>query len=159
MAALFTYSCILFFSRKENDFLVKAKIAQKSYQRAVELCPGNLVIWTEYGNFVYMIHSFCSRLLKLESDSLSMERFDVLETRKEEMLEVAANCFSSASKIYVACQAEETQDERWLYQYMLAKIAEKQNEDPPVFLNHYSKVCQISLLFKFFNYFLSYSFS
>lgn len=123
---------------------MKAKLVQYSYQRAIELSPANSLIWTEYGGFVYTIHSFCSRLLKAESESLNIERFRILETRKEEMLSIAANCFSSASRIFISCQGiDESQDDRWLYQYMLAKIAEKQNEDPPVFLDYYSKASEL----------------
>ena len=96
-----------------------------------------------------MVHSYCSRQLKAESESLSMEKFTNLEDHKEKMLDVAANCFSSANTIFMSCHGiDEIQDERWLYQYMLAKIAEKRNEDPPVFLDHYSKVhiCLLILL-------------
>lgn len=127
--------------RGKDKFLNKAKMAQSSYHHAIELAPGHSVIWTEYGNFVYMVHSFCSRLLKQETDTLSMERFEILETRKEEMLDIADQCFESANRI---CQTIDEpsihHDERWLYQYMLGKVAEKKNEDPPVFLDHYAKV-------------------
>ncbi|KAF7992530.1 hypothetical protein HCN44_004874 [Aphidius gifuensis] len=119
--------------------LHQAKMAQCSYRRATELKPGHSVIWIEYGNFVYAIHSFCSRLLKQESDTLSMEKFAILETRKEETLDVAANCFNSANSIYLANIDDEPhmQDERWLYQYMLAKISEKKNDEPLIFLGYY----------------------
>ncbi|XP_066593480.1 calcineurin-binding protein cabin-1-like [Prorops nasuta] len=128
-------------SISEDKFLNKAKIAQSSYQHAIELSPGHAVIWTEYGNFVYMVHSFCSRTLKQETDTLSMERFEILETRKEEMLDIADHCFQSANRIFIACQGidDGMHDERWLYQYMLGKIAEKKNKDPPIFLDYYSK--------------------
>lgn len=133
--------------RGKDKFLNKAKMAQSSYQHAIELAPGHSVIWTEYGNFVYMVHSFCSRLLKQETDTLSMERFEILETRKEEMLEIADQCFESANRICQTIEEPSIQhDERWLYQYMLGKVAEKRNQDPPVFLEHYAKV----------NYFIYY---
>lgn len=32
------------------------------------------------------------------------------------------------------------QDERWLHQYMLGKVAEKRDHDPSVFLGHFAKV-------------------
>jgi len=132
---------ILDFFRGKDKFLNKAKMAQSSYQHAIELAPGHSVIWTEYGNFVYMVHSFCSRLLKQETDTLSMERFEILETRKEEMLKIADQCFESANRICQTIEEPSIQhDERWLYQYMLGKVAEKKNQDPPVFLEHYTKV-------------------
>ncbi|XP_008547464.1 calcineurin-binding protein cabin-1 [Microplitis demolitor] len=128
-----------------TKLLSQAKIAQCCYQHAVELKPGHSVIWIEYGNFVYMVHSFCSRLLKQESDTLSMEKFEILEKRKEDTLDIAANCFNSANRIYLANidDAAQMQDERWLYHYMLAKISEKKNHDPPVFLEHYATASEL----------------
>ncbi|XP_029179074.1 calcineurin-binding protein cabin-1-like [Nylanderia fulva] len=128
----------------KDKFLNKAKMAQSSYQHAIELAPGHSVIWTEYGNFVYIVHSFCSRLLKQETDTLSMERFEILETRKEEMLEIADQCFESANRICQAIEEPSIQhDERWLYKYMLGKVAEKKNLDPPTFLEHYAKASEL----------------
>ncbi|XP_072762605.1 calcineurin-binding protein cabin-1 isoform X2 [Anoplolepis gracilipes] len=128
----------------KDKFLNKAKMAQSSYQHAIELAPGHSVIWTEYGNFVYIVHSFCSRLLKQETDTLSMERFEILETRKEEMLEIADQCFESANRICQTIEEPSIQhDERWLYQYMLGKVAEKKNQDPPIFLEHYAKASEL----------------
>ncbi|KAL6431043.1 hypothetical protein ACFW04_007057 [Cataglyphis niger] len=128
----------------KDKFLNKAKMAQSSYQHAIELAPGHSVIWTEYGNFVYIVHSFCSRLLKQETDTLSMERFEILETRKEEMLEIADQCFESANRICQTIEEPTIQhDERWLYQYMLGKVAEKKNQDPPIFLEHYAKASEL----------------
>ena len=82
-----------------------------------------------------------------------MERFRILETKKDKMLDRAKNCFTSANRIYSACQGiDEPQDERWLYQYMLAKIAEKKSEDPPIFLRHYVKVIYITLQYHQFTH-------
>ncbi|XP_044577498.1 calcineurin-binding protein cabin-1-like [Cotesia glomerata] len=127
-----------------TKLLWQAKIAQCCYQKAVEIKPGHSVIWIEYGNFVYMVHSFCSRLLKQESN-LSMEKFEIIEKRKEDTLDIAANCFNSANNIYLGNieDAAQMQDERWLYHYMLAKIAEKKNHDPPIFLEHYGKASEL----------------
>ncbi|KAK2589327.1 hypothetical protein KPH14_007875 [Odynerus spinipes] len=131
----------------EDKLLAKAKIAQSSYRHATELAPNHVIIWTEYGSFVYMIHSFCSRLLKQETDTLSMEKFEVLENRKEEMLEIAEQCFQSSNRLFIACHGidniNKIQDERWLCQYMLGKIAEKKNEDPPIFLSCYAQASKL----------------
>lgn len=115
----------------------KAKIAQYSYQRASELDPGHSLIWIEYGNFVYMVHSFCSRVLKQDAEKLSMEKWEILETRKDTMLELATHCFLSANRLLN--ESAGLQDDRWLTYYILGKIAEKKNEDPPIFLEHYHK--------------------
>ncbi|XP_014204273.1 calcineurin-binding protein cabin-1-like [Copidosoma floridanum] len=123
----------------EEKYLMKAKISRRSYQQAVKLSPLHVTIWTEFGHFLYTVHSFCSRLLKQESDSLSMEKFKTFETQKEEMLDESRDCFLTAELVYLTGQAiDEPQDERWLYQYMLAKIAEKKKEEPPNFLKYYS---------------------
>ncbi|XP_017876030.1 calcineurin-binding protein cabin-1-like [Ceratina calcarata] len=125
----------------EDKLLAKAKLTQSSYQHAVELDSCNHVIWTEYGAFAYIVHSFCSRLLKQETDTLSMERFEVLETRKEEMLELASQCFQSCARLFI--DGPTPHDERWLYQYMLGKVAEKKNQDPPIYLEHYAKASEL----------------
>ncbi|XP_076277405.1 calcineurin-binding protein cabin-1 isoform X2 [Lasioglossum baleicum] len=128
----------------EDKLLTKAKLTQSSYRHAVELDSCNHIIWTEYGNFAYVVHSFCSRLLKQETDTLSMERFEILETRKEEMLEIANQCFQACARLFIGTKdAPILHDERWLYQYMLGKIAEKKNQEPPVFLEHYAKASDL----------------
>ncbi|XP_078044095.1 calcineurin-binding protein cabin-1 [Augochlora pura] len=128
----------------EDKLLAKAKLTQSSYRHAVELDSCNHIIWTEYGNFAYVVHSFCSRLLKQETDTLSMERFEILETRKEEMLEIANQCFQACARLFIGTKDGPIQhDERWLYQYMLGKVAEKKNQEPPIFLEHYAKASDL----------------
>ncbi|XP_058796392.1 calcineurin-binding protein cabin-1-like [Phymastichus coffea] len=121
----------------EEKYLEKAKIAQLSYQHAVDLEPTHLIIWTEYGNFLYTVHSFCSRLLKQESDSLNMKRFEVLENQKDEMINKAKECFATADDISNNRQGTDEPNEKWLYQYMLGKVAEKKNKEPQTFLKYY----------------------
>ncbi|XP_076631383.1 calcineurin-binding protein cabin-1 isoform X1 [Colletes latitarsis] len=128
----------------EDKLLAKAKLTQSSYRHAVELDSCNHIIWTEYGSFAYVVHSFCSRLLKQETDTLSMERFEFLETRKEEMLEIADQCFQSCARLFIGIKDGTIRhDERWLYQYMLGKITEKKNQDPPIFLEYYAKASEL----------------
>lgn len=70
-----------------------------------------------------------------------MERFEILETRKEEMLEIAYQCFQACARLFIVDKdGTIPHDERWLYQYMLGKVAEKKNQDPPIYLEHYAKV-------------------
>ncbi|XP_014218078.1 uncharacterized protein LOC106646550, partial [Copidosoma floridanum] len=60
------------------------------------------------------------------------------------MLDESRDCFLTAELVYLTGQAiDEPQDERWLYQYMLAKIAEKKKEEPPNFLKYYSNASQL----------------
>ena len=134
-----------------KKLLFDAKLVECCYNRAVKLVSSQSVVWIEYGTFAYTVHSFCSRLLKQETDTLSMERFAALESRKENTLDIAMNCFISVNRMFLTNLDESAnlQDERWLNHYMLAKIAEKKNEDPPVFLDHYNKVSFFYLFFVF----------
>lgn len=61
--------------KNESEFFDKAKSAQICFRRALELDPENLVLWIECGSFEYLVHSFCSRLLKYESENFSMEKW------------------------------------------------------------------------------------
>lgn len=74
---------------------------------------------------------------------MDMKRFVALEKPKDEMLHTAERCFSSASKITNTLPNIERTEDEWLFYYMLAKIAEKKNEDPPVFLEHYALASKI----------------
>lgn len=122
----------------EEQFLTKAKVVQSCFERAIKFDPSCLTYWTEYGNYAYICHSFCSRLLKQESESMNFERFNRVDKRKEEMLDIAKRCFTSAIKISNATHTDDKGEDDWLYHYMLAKIAEKKSEDAPIFLDHYS---------------------
>ncbi|XP_069674696.1 calcineurin-binding protein cabin-1-like isoform X2 [Periplaneta americana] len=130
--------------KSEMDFLRQASAAQRCFQRALDIESNHSLMWIEYGSFVYMVHSFCSRLLKQETDCLSLEMFEKLENQKEKMLDIAVKCFTTASKIwYAAGEDSGIQDERWLHQYMLGKVAEKRDHDPSVYLTHFTKASEL----------------
>lgn len=59
---------------KDSEFLDKAKSAKICFKKGLNLAPTNDTLWTEYGSFEYMTHSYCSRLLKYESETFSMEK-------------------------------------------------------------------------------------
>ncbi|XP_075228430.1 calcineurin-binding protein cabin-1-like isoform X2 [Lycorma delicatula] len=126
--------------KSETEFLKRAKMSCKCYQRSLQLDPEQSTLWIEYGSFSYMVHSFCSRLLNQEQN-LSLELFEILETQKDEMLGTAFTCFTSANTLWSRYEKmgiePEIQDERWLHHYMLGKIAEKREEKPIVYLNHF----------------------
>lgn len=65
-------------------------------------------------------------------------RFEVLEAEKELYLESSRRSFQQALDLHRLDQVDV--DERWLYHYMLAKVAEKKQEDPNVYLQHYVTV-------------------
>jgi hypothetical protein len=50
--------------KSEMEFLRQASAAQRCFQRALDIEAKHSLMWIEYGSFVYMVHSFCSRLLK-----------------------------------------------------------------------------------------------
>ncbi|GLV33874.1 hypothetical protein CBL_11242 [Carabus blaptoides fortunei] len=124
--------------RNESEFLDKVRSAQVCFKQSLELSNGHSMLWIEYGNFVYMGHSFCSRILKGDTEMLSMEKFEALESQKEAMLDTAMECFTAANLAWQAADPGE-HDERWLHHYMLGKIAEKKKQDPTVYLEHYNK--------------------
>ncbi|KAI8437320.1 hypothetical protein MSG28_011679 [Choristoneura fumiferana] len=122
----------------EKEFLNPARCIVRCFQRSLEIDPNHCNMWVEYGMFVYIVHSFCSRALKQASESLSMEDFASLEKQKEDMLDTTHKCFTAA-EILTANDYDKSYDEIWLYYYMLGKVAEKRNKPPAVYLDFYSK--------------------
>lgn len=61
--------------KSEMEFLEKAKSAQVCFKEALKISNDHITLWIEFGSFEYMVHSFCSRVLKYESDTLSMEKY------------------------------------------------------------------------------------
>ncbi|XP_045504042.1 calcineurin-binding protein cabin-1-like [Colias croceus] len=119
----------------EREFLTPAKSTLRCYQRSLELKPDSSIL-TEYGNFAYAVHSFCSRLLKQASELLSMEDFEALERQKEDLLDTTQKCFTT---VLYDNTIEKANDEYWLFYYMLGKVAEKRNKPPSVYLDYYMK--------------------
>uniref|UniRef100_A0A182P907 Calcineurin-binding protein cabin-1 MEF2-binding domain-containing protein n=1 Tax=Anopheles epiroticus TaxID=199890 RepID=A0A182P907_9DIPT len=141
-----------------QDFLDETDNGLKCFDQCLQLNEEDSQLWIEYGSFAYNIHSFCSRSLKLLSDTLSMESFALVETHKERCLDIAFTCFNKVSLIKLCYSnaageiVDEQQplqsnqenghsheDEIWLHHYMLGKIAEKKKEHPAVYLTHYMK--------------------
>ncbi|XP_031357687.1 calcineurin-binding protein cabin-1-like isoform X2 [Photinus pyralis] len=121
--------------KNENDFFDKAKSACVCFKKALEIAPKHITLWIEFGAFEYMAHSFCSRLLKYDSDTFSIEKFEILENKKENYLESAGNSFTKALDLYRPEQTEA--DERWLHNYMIGKVAEKRRKEPVEYLQNY----------------------
>uniref|UniRef100_A0A182REV5 Calcineurin-binding protein cabin-1 MEF2-binding domain-containing protein n=1 Tax=Anopheles funestus TaxID=62324 RepID=A0A182REV5_ANOFN len=140
-----------------QEFLDETDNGMKCFDQCLQLNEEDSQLWIEYGSFAYNIHSFCSRSLKLLSDTLSMESFALVETHKERCLDIAFTCFNKVSLIKLCYsnaagdvideqQIQSNQenghnheDEIWLHHYMLGKIAEKKKEHPAVYLTHYLK--------------------
>lgn len=72
-------------------------------------------------------------------------RFQFMEEKKEQCLKIASDCFTtvdqstSLTRVGAAVESDvdDSHDEKWLYHYMLGKIAEKRKELPNVFIDHY----------------------
>lgn len=70
--------------------------------------------------------------------------FAFLEEKKEQWLKVAHDCFTTIDQFNAIADEEESnnragdsQDEKWLYHYMLGKIAEKRKDQPNTIIDHY----------------------
>lgn len=79
-------------------------------------------------------------------------RFSILEEKKEQCLKVAFDCFTTVDKSTNVSQPsngaekqenDDGHDEKWLYHYMLGKIAEKRKEQPNIILEHYLKSAKL----------------
>lgn len=109
----------------------------------------NSTILTEFASFTYHLHSFCSRNLKQASETLSMENFAAIEERKDKFLNLAHKSFIEVSQLVETPtvskqqdEGEDNHDEKWYYEFMLGKIAEKRKEVPLIYLNHYLKAAK-----------------
>ncbi|XP_050504043.1 calcineurin-binding protein cabin-1 isoform X3 [Diabrotica virgifera virgifera] len=122
--------------KSEMEFLDKAKYASICFKVALDICPDPLTLWIECGSFQYNVHSYCSRVMKFESENLSMERFEFLENQKNSYLDSSGNSFEKAIAIYELEDTNEA-DERWLQYYILGKIAEKKQKEPAEYLQYY----------------------
>ncbi|KTF83645.1 hypothetical protein cypCar_00006386 [Cyprinus carpio] len=100
------------------------------FKRALEIDSSNLSLWIEYGTMSYALHSFASRQLKQWKHELPADLIKQMEERRDSMLEMASQCFQSASR----CDGDE---EEWLIHYMMGKIAEKRKLPPKDYLQLY----------------------
>ncbi|XP_055382064.1 calcineurin-binding protein cabin-1-like [Condylostylus longicornis] len=126
-----------------KECLDDADSTKRCFEQCISINKTNTLLWIEYGQFAYTVHSFCSRLLK-HCMTLSMEQFSFIESVKENYLQTAQTCFITADKTIkekkdpdVDEDDEETHDEKWLHHFMLGKIAEKRKEHPKIYLDHY----------------------
>lgn len=76
-------------------------------------------------------------------------RFAFLEEKKEESLKIAHDCFTTVDQFKSNQSNEDGEkskksddDEKWLYHYMLGKVAEKRKEPPNDVIEHYLKSAQ-----------------
>ena len=100
--------------------------AIRCFSNALRLDRENTKVWVEFGNFVYNIGSYLSKMKKtvLYFDLHEQEKprtpIVELDKRIEEMFLHASYCFTSSLET-------DCDEEMWLHYYVLGKIAEKEN--------------------------------
>ncbi|XP_013099300.2 calcineurin-binding protein cabin-1 [Stomoxys calcitrans] len=114
----------------------------RCFERCTALNKYQTLLWIEYGSFCYTIHSYLSRYLKYSPKNMLEPPGDDVEQRKEHMLNIAQNCFTLTNSIQNSTLSQmddgsDSNDEKWLCQYMLGKIAEKRKQEPKIYLTHY----------------------
>ncbi|XP_017475237.1 PREDICTED: calcineurin-binding protein cabin-1-like isoform X1 [Rhagoletis zephyria] len=127
-----------------SNILAESEDTIRCFEMCICLNRQQTLLWIEYGSFTYTLHSYCSRQLKRSAENLTAEQTSLLQARKGRVLNITHNCFSLAAALQNAEQnsSEENEDsheEKWLCQYMLGKIAEKQKDHPKTYLNFYLK--------------------
>lgn len=73
-----------------------------------------------------------------------MEQFESLEEKKNDCLTVAHDCFITIDALRPINEADKKteDDEKWLYHYMLGKVAEKRKDAPSMVIDYYLKSAQ-----------------
>ena len=108
------------------------------FKKCLEMNDGNSNLWIEYGNFSYNVHSYISRTLQNNSEEMSLEDFEVLNSKKESLLSTALENYKQTLRIFEKDGIDENDvDERWLIHYMIGKIHEKTNSSIITSLNCY----------------------
>ncbi|XP_073826591.1 calcineurin-binding protein cabin-1-like [Musca autumnalis] len=110
----------------------------RCFECCITLDRFQTLLWIEYGSFCYTLQSFFSRRLRCKSEN--EESLAELEAKKLKLLNIAHNCFTITNSIQNSTaedQNADSNDEKWLCQYMLGKISEKRKEDPRVYINNY----------------------
>ncbi|XP_031617058.1 calcineurin-binding protein cabin-1-like isoform X2 [Contarinia nasturtii] len=118
----------------------------RCFEQCLKIDRQQQKLWIEYGSYAYTLHSYCSRCLKQTAENLSTETFSFLEQKKEKCLKITHDCFitmDSMKPIPTDIESDDnSDDEKWLYHYMLGKVAEKRKEPPNVVIDHYLKSAQ-----------------
>lgn len=111
-----------------RGLLKEARTIHNCFKSAMEKNWSNATIRIEAGNFAYFTHAYCSRLLKQDSQDLSIEDFKDIENNKKGYLVFAFKCYTKALEMLNNTLEADSLDERWLLYYMRGKIKEKKTE-------------------------------
>lgn len=133
---------------RPKEFIGEANNAIKCFEQCLKLNECDAQLWVEYGSFAYNVHSYCSRSLKMQSNTLSIDGFGLVETQQARYVNIAYKSFNMVNvepnngdlkEKHDVQEAGGHEDEKWLYHYMLGKIAEKKKQEPVIYLTHYLK--------------------
>ncbi|CAL1544545.1 unnamed protein product [Lymnaea stagnalis] len=124
-----------------TEYKIETPIQKKSaaplrcFKRAVDLQKTCRKLWLEYGSLAYQLHSHASRqIIYKDLLSISQDITEGAKKRKQDMLALAKNNYLRA----IDCEGDGTEDD-WLTHYMMGKIAEKEGDNPQIYLEHYKQ--------------------
>lgn len=128
-----------------QEWIQQSEEVLRCFEQCLKINEQQHMLWIEYGNFAYVLHSYCSRCLKQTPENVSTDNPDHLKEKKENCLKITQNCFNTIDNmqpIPTEDDCDGTDDEKWLYHYMLGKVAEKRKEAPNLIIEHYLKSAQ-----------------
>lgn len=85
--------------------------------------------------YMFMYTCISISLFKKKWFPLSTEMLEIANDSREEMLQIANNCYTKARE----CESDESEEE-WLQHYMIGKCLEKMKKPPQEFLQCYKVV-------------------
>ncbi|KAL5007713.1 hypothetical protein ScPMuIL_016519 [Solemya velum] len=113
----------------------KSISALRCFRKAVSLDEYMSKLWIEYGSLAFQLHSHSSRQLKLKNwFHMANDLEEIVSESRQEMLQIAFNCYKKASE----CEGD-GQEEEWLHHYMMGKCLEKMRKPPIEYLTHYKQ--------------------
>lgn len=135
-------SCSITSSR---EWVQHSEEVLRCFEQCLKIDEHQHVLWIEYGNYAYALHSYCSRNLKQSGDSLPADDVAFMEEKKANCLKITHDCFITIDNLKPLPnddESENSDDEKWLYHYMLGKVAEKRKQAPEVVIDHYLQSAQ-----------------
>lgn len=130
-----------------SDWIQQSDEVIRCFEQCLKIDEQQHMLWIEYGSYAYALHSYFSRCMKQSNENLSMEKFSLLEKKKEQCLKITHDCYIKINNMKLPQSeneddSENSDDEKWLYNYMLGKVAEKRKEVPNTVIDYYLKSAQ-----------------
>lgn len=137
-------------STTPTEMIQESDEVLRCFEQCLKIDEKQQKLWIEYGSYAYTLHSYCSRCLKQNTESTEISGF--LAEKKEKCLEITHNCFTEMVNMKLKKPTDEkfdakqdvnpdvnVEDEKWLYHYMLGKVAEKRKKPPNIVIDQYLK--------------------